>query len=930
MAVSLKDLTEEEKYLAVILMDRAGVDQAEFLWFEQKSPDGCFRARPYQWAWWRNQDMKQVDLSARALDVSTPIPTPTGWTSMGDLVPGDLVYDETGAPVPVLEVSPIWTDRDCYEVCFDDHTSIIADRDHLWSTWDKNARVARNQNRSGKAEPTVRTTGQIARTLKCRSENNHSIDLTQPLQGSGELLIDPYFLGLWLGDGSSRTSEITTADPWVLRELRRRGFEIRERAKPLLYGVAYPWPHNRKTQSLQADLRRLGVLFNKHIPECYLRASEPDRRDILAGLVDSDGHLQRNGSCEVTQKVYVIAEGLLELLRSLGEKPRMTKRTAYCSGVDCGPVYRVTWRPRRNPALLPRKAEAFVCSDTRKVFALSQRRIVEVRSVVSRPVRCISVDSPSELFLAGVSMVPTHNTVGKSLSISLRGFAHVFCNPGQEMVVTAAEQVFLDPVTDLIEQRLVSTRLSREMFPSGRGAFKHRQFIAKAFNGALISGRIPQRDGRGVRGAHPLWLEVDESQDYPDKGYEELIETLDRGMEGAVWRAHGVTNGVGGWLYDITKGGTETAPLRETPKKFPGDWSIHRMVAMVRESWSDEEREAKIVEYGGSREAPSYLRNVLGQHGPASNIIFILRRLIKCCDDDLSSRFNVDEYFKAEIRDGDLMREGSNILDFLDFPQSFKRYENVWIGMDIGLIGDPSEILVFAEYHPSAAEVKTDQASHKAVPLDGRSRLKLIARVSMHRIGAPKQTDVVLHMIDFFRPKAFSLDKGGLGLPILQEIQDELLNADADDAKRYQQALDCMRGYNFSEKIVVDFDKSIEIPEGATIEEQVKEAGIKRAVLEVSTDHLRDLVDNERLWIPWDVQLIKQWSAQTFTYSQNKRDAYGRARIFSKGDDHTLDAARFAAIAHKQYAIEALLNQKEPQTQPVLDLIITHDMLAYY
>lgn len=523
-------------------------------------------------------------------------------------------------------------------------------------------------------------------------------------------------------------------------------------------------------------------------------------------------------------------------------------------------------------------------------------------------------------------------TVGKSLSISLRGFAHPFCNPGQEMVVTAAAQVFLDPITDLIEQRLLSTRLSREIFPLGRGAFKHRQFVAKALNGALISGRIPQRDGSGVKGSHPLWLEVDECQDFPDRGYFELIEAVDRGTPGVVWRCHGVTSGVGGWFYDITKGGVNTAPLRETPKRNTDDiWTVHRMVAMCRESWSDREREEKIVEYGGSREAPDYLRNVLGQHGPASNVIFILHRLTKCSDDDVSSRYNTDEYFKAEIRDGDLMRDGTSILDFLDFPSSLKRYENIWIGMDVGFVGDPSEILVFAEYHPPAAELKADQASHKAVPLDGRSRLKLIARVSLHRIGAPDQTDVILHMIDFFKPRAFSMDKTGNGLPLFQIVQKGLEDAqDPSEAKRYERALDTIKGYNFSEKIVVDFDQSIEIPEGATIDEQVKEAGIKRAVLEVSTDHLRDLVDHERMWLPWDIELIKQWSGQTFTYSQNKRDAYGRQRLFSKGDFHTLDAGRMACLGHKQYSLEALLRQKEPETEAVLDLVVTYDMMANY
>jgi hypothetical protein len=301
---------------------------------------------------------------------------------------------------------------------------------------------------------------------------------------------------------------------------------------------------------------------------------------------------------------------------------------------------------------------------------------------------------------------------------------------------------------------------------------------------------------------------------------------------------------------------------------------------------------------------------------------------MKCVDDDLSSHYNQSEYFKVEIRDGDLQREGSDILDFVDFPESLRRYDTVWVGMDIGAVNDPSEILVFAESHPTPAELKTSQSVHKAVPLDGASRLKLISRISMHRISTPRQVDVILHVVDFFKPKAYALDKTGIGLPFYQIIQDCLQEAhDERRSLQSQQALDCIKGYGFSEKILVDFDQSVEVSHGASIEDQVKEAGIKRMVLEVSTDNLRTLVDNERLWLPWDVELIKQWSTSTYRHSKHESDQYGRRRLFSKGDDHTLDAGRMMALGHKQFAIEALINQREPETGPVLDMAIYRDEL---
>jgi hypothetical protein len=513
-------------------------------------------------------------------------------------------------------------------------------------------------------------------------------------------------------------------------------------------------------------------------------------------------------------------------------------------------------------------------------------------------------------------------SVGKSLSISVRGFAHIFCNPGQEMLITAPELIHLEPVCQLVEGRILSTRLSREIV-TGRGlGFTHRPFACVTSMGARILGRIPQRDGRGSKGVHPIWLELDESQDYPDKGFVELIETLKRGVSGAVWRAHGVTNGVGGFFYKITESGGETPPLRPTPKHDDQDWTIHRLVAMLREDWTDEEREEKIRQYG-SKESPDYLRNVLGKHGPAQNVIFILRRLMKCADDDEESMYNQDEYQHYTIRDTDLERPGSDVLDFLPFPSSLKTYRTVWVGMDVGYVRDPSEILVFAEEHVPAADLRTLKTLEKAIPKDGTTRLKLVARISLLRVPEPVQADVILQVIDFFQPKAFTMDKTGNGLPLYQAVQARLEQlADATGSAKARAAINIIKGYNFSEKIVVDFDPAVDVT-GYDIEDQVKEAGIKRMVLEVSTDVLRSLVDHERLWLPWDRDLLKQFGGQTYSYSQVTTDAYGRRRIFSQGEYHALDAARLAALAWKQHSIDAFLATREPETPPVYDAFVT-------
>lgn len=83
-------------------------------------------------------------------------------------------------------------------------------------------------------------------------------------------------------------------------------------------------------------------------------------------------------------------------------------------------------------------------------------------------------------------------------------------------------------------------------------------------------------------------------------------------------------------------------------------------------------------------------------------------------------------------------------------------------------------------------------------------------------------------------------------------------------------------------------------------------------------------MDDGRLWIPWDRELIGEFSGQTFSYSKASMDRYGRRRIFSQGTFHALDAMRMAVLGHKQHSIEALVNAKEPEAAPVLDIFMTN------
>jgi replicative DNA helicase len=156
----------------------------------------------------------------KALALDTPLATPDGWTTMGEVRAGDRLIGADGMPATVVAATDVLLDRPCFEVEFSDGSVIVADAWHQWLTHTRTSR------RYGK-RPEVRTTEEIATTLRTETADrrlNHSITNAQPLTlPRRDLLIAPYVLGVWLGDGHSAGSGFATDDPEIvtLRSLRR-------------------------------------------------------------------------------------------------------------------------------------------------------------------------------------------------------------------------------------------------------------------------------------------------------------------------------------------------------------------------------------------------------------------------------------------------------------------------------------------------------------------------------------------------------------------------------------------------------------------------------------------------------------------------------------------------------------------------------------
>jgi phage terminase large subunit-like protein len=479
----------------------------------------------------RRAYIEQGKGNGKALALDTPIPTPAGWTTMGAIQTGDEVLDDSGAPCRVLYAHPISDDRVCYRVEFDDGEVIVASAEHLWQTEMRTATKA-GESRATKGVPKsqwgswrhgLRSTSEIAKTLRYANGKyqsaNHSVALCGALAlPDVDLPIEPYMLGVWLGDGDSDGARITIGEddaPDAIRVIKEAGWDISEPRDLERYRV----------KGLQKKLRAVGLLGNKHIPAAYLRASIAQRRALLQGLMDTDGYISAAGQCEFTQVKRELAAQVFELVLSLGIKATMLTGVATLGGREIGPKFRVIFHPREDQPCfrLPRKLARQAKRHSRRRLSGS-RRIVACERVAPVPVRCITVDSPSSMFLAGRSLVPTHNSplaggIGL-LGLSADGEA------GAQIYAAAAKReqagiLFADAVKMVKQSPALKKRLQ---FSGGEG----REFnIAHHPSGSFF--RPVSRDtGKTGSGPRPYFVLADEVHELPDRT---ILETLERGFK---------------------------------------------------------------------------------------------------------------------------------------------------------------------------------------------------------------------------------------------------------------------------------------------------------------------------------------------------------------------------------------------------------------
>ena len=381
--------------------------------------------------------------SGKLLDVDTEVPTPSGWTTMGQLKSGDRLYDQNGDICRVVVAHPVHYNEKCYQITFDDGTLVVAGGDHLW----KVQTIKDRDNSSGAAEPSrIVDTEAMSRdyvTGKTSPRNKYSVYLAGAIEGQyfGSP-VPPYVLGYWLGDGSKDKGVIHVGDEDVdaVEASLSDYYPVTRYAKTSCHRLGLP--------GLLAGLRKLGVVDNKHIPERFFRAEESQRWQLLQGLMDSDGTINKEkGRCTFSNTNPLLIKGVYDLAISLGLKARtFTQKRKVLKKT---PEYAVQWvAPPEAPIFrLPRKQKYVGIIDAAGRSQKGQymrRYIREIKEVSTRPLRCITVDSEEQLYLVTKSNLVTHNTTAALYTLAYTlYYLSLYKNPQGEFELDPASEIEL-------------------------------------------------------------------------------------------------------------------------------------------------------------------------------------------------------------------------------------------------------------------------------------------------------------------------------------------------------------------------------------------------------------------------------------------------------------------------------------------------------
>lgn len=505
------------------------------------------------------------------------------------------------------------------------------------------------------------------------------------------------------------------------------------------------------------------------------------------------------------------------------------------------------------------------------------------------------------------AIISCARSVGKTESEKVHAEIHFLKNYGN-LLITAPELIHLLPLTDAIEDNIQGNPLLTEVLDTrnGQTGFQHRPFQCNFVDGTKIVGRIPKRDGTGVKAQHQKDLIVEEGQDFPDRGWSELNETVNydsRDRQGQPDFHF--------WIYGVHSG-NKASGFDERARSAV--FRKIKVTALRRPDWGPDRKQNAIASYGGTS-SPDYKRNILGEPGAGATAYFVTARLMACVDQNVrrgekeGSEYNERMYVPQVFRAEELDDLDIKIGDTIDLPDM--TVDGWWMGADLGLTDSPTVISLFAE-----------------MMIGKKRRLALIRKYTLERFR-PRQIRETLYAISWHlgsKLMGVGIDMTGLGYPIFQDIEDDELCP--------PRLKEIATGYTFNSNVEVGVEKDMLTENQGVLRDHLGNmvkiieddiTGEVRYVtmmpfIAASTRYIREDVDDGYLLLPFDTDVTADMLQETKQRVERigKRGESGNTRV-KKGDRfHILDSFRAMAYRRKQDAILAML---APATQEdVLDM----------
>ena len=350
----------------------------------------------------------------KAQPLYSKVLTKNGWVEMRDIKVGDRVYNRKGILSTVIKIFPQGLKK-CYRVSFLDGRTVDCCDEHLWTYV-----TSRNNFKTIELREMISKGFKQNNKYRYKIPNNESIYFKKK-----ELTIDPYILGVLLGDGSVNVTSInisiSSVEEDIVKQLQNRlgdDYKVTKyNADNHSWGISYIKEH--KKNPLSDKLKHLGLRcksVDKFIPEDYLFSSIEQRSELLQGLFDTDGSVAGNGAFSYSTLSFQLYIDVMHLCRSLGIQcsghiyDRAEKGIEYDIQIMTNKEIFTSEKHLNKWNKIKEKVRA------KNTSKYDKTAIINAEYIGDEEMQCIMVDDSEQLYITD-NFVVTHNTFLASMMV---------------------------------------------------------------------------------------------------------------------------------------------------------------------------------------------------------------------------------------------------------------------------------------------------------------------------------------------------------------------------------------------------------------------------------------------------------------------------------------------------------------------------------